>query len=55
MPKYYGVIIAIFSVVVTALIIGWMNNLDYWRRVQTINSEITRPAVATSHEVSPRY
>ena len=53
-PKYYGVIIAIVSVVVTALVIGWMNNLDYWRRVQNINSEITRPTVATSHEFSPR-
>ncbi len=53
MPKFYGVLIAIFSVVVTALVIGWTNNLDYWRRIHTINSEITRPAVhegATNHE-----
>ena len=44
MPKYYGFIIAILSIVGTALFIGWKNNLDYWRRIHTINCEITRPA-----------
>ena len=44
MPKYYGVFIALISVLATALIIGWVNNLDYWRRIHTINCEITRPA-----------
>ncbi len=44
MPKFYGIIIAFISVVTTALVIGRANNLDYWRRIHTINCEITRPA-----------
>lgn len=44
MPKYYGFIIAILAIAGTALFIGWKNNLDYWRRIHTINCEITRPA-----------
>jgi len=44
MPKYFGLIIALISVLATALVVGWVNNLDYWRRIRTINGEITRPA-----------
>ncbi len=57
MPKFYGVIIAIISVVTTAIVIGRVNNLDYWRRIHTINCEITRPASqegATNHD-SPEH
>ena len=52
MPKFYGFIISLISVVATALIIGRVNNLDYWRRIHTINSEITRPA---SQDGSPSH
>ena len=43
MNKFYLVITAVISVASTALAIGWSNDLDYWRRIHTINSEITRP------------
>lgn len=50
MPKYYGVVIALISALATALAIGWVNNLDYWRRIHTINWELTRPACHDAHE-----
>ncbi len=40
-----GIMVAV-SVILTTLVIGWVNDLDYWRRLRAINSEITRPAEA---------
>ncbi len=42
MNKFYLVVTAVISVASTALAIGWSNDLDYWRRIHTINGEITR-------------
>ena len=46
MSKLQAFSMVALSVVVTVLVIGWWNDLDYWRRIRTINTEITR------HEVS---
>lgn len=55
MSKFYAGLMAVLCVVVTALVIGWVNDLDYWRRIRTINFEITRPQSAKAgetHEIS---
>jgi hypothetical protein len=45
MSKFQACSMTAVSVIVTVLVIGWWNDLDYWRRIRTINTEITRQEV----------
>jgi hypothetical protein len=50
MSKFYAGLMAVLCVVTTALMIGWVNDLDYWKRIRTINFELTRPQTAKAGE-----
>jgi len=43
MSKPQAFLLVALSVIITVLLIGWMNDLDYWKRIRAINFEITRP------------